>query len=587
MANEHVLPWRVMTLWQQIDGDVLFTHEPTVITSSDMLNTRPDSALGRFIEYLAKIGINALDIRYFTDKQRSAMASFATYLKSKGIRLLIHHQWTELENGELVWLPLRNEDLHRKSPLLCPFSAKVRQFWKDQVAKDAKEIPDFGGYSFGITTEHFMSNGAPWMCDCDQCSAVTRRERLLEALNYLGGLLTQHGGILVWNNHQDDPWGQHDEIDLFSDLTGHLPDNVVVMFSDLYWDQEPGWPRNPMYDHLKPVTAGRAPYLVRIQLPGQYRGMHLFPSSMVEDWAQTFGDIRRLGLSGVWIQAFVNRTEWDHPWNMAHWEAVGRYVRDPEAEPQQIMIDWATQIYGVDVATTVVKILKLSYPASIKMFMCEGLMATAKSQMASLTYMDSHLCGPFRDAPRVEGQIGLGFPLDMYPPQQAEQIRANPQTRLLFGKEPLTPQVKARAMVEKDEVIDLIDQMIELWESLSSKIDPHDHAAMLKRLRGNRVDARVFKASLDLYFDLKLGVLTNKRIDKVISEFEGHHGEIIPDPSGPPPTARRSSEDEITRNLRSFAEEIRCELHEPWIDDYFKANPLRSGCLLEPPELDA
>ena len=582
MSDERVLPWRVMTLWQQVDGDVLFTHEPTVITSADMLRPTPDSALGRFVEYLAEIGINALDIRYFTDQQRPAMASFAAYLKSKGIRLLIHHQWTELENGCLVWLPLRNEDLDRTSPLLCPFNAEVRRFWEQQVARDAEDIPDFGGYSFGITTGHMMSNGAPWMCDCDQCSAVTRRQRLIEALQFLGQLLTRHDAILVWNNHQDDPWGQELEIELFSDLTGHLPDNVLVMFSDLYWDQEPGWPRNPLYEHLEPAPGGRAPYLVRIQLPGQYRGMHLFPGSMVEDWAQTFRDIRRFGLSGMWIQAFINRTEWDHPWNMAHWYAVSRYVQDPDADPQQIMTDWATQTYGTGAAPAVVKILQLSYPASIKTFMCQGLMATAKSQLASLTYLDSHMCGPFRNSSRVPGHIGMDFPLDMYPSRRADQIRANPATRLLYRKEPITAQVKARALAEKDEAIDLIDQMLKQWESVRDKIEPAVHETMLRRLRGNRVDAQVFRAALDLYFDLKLGLLADERIDEVIAEFEGRRGEIVPDPSGPPPTGRRCAEDDLTRNLRSFAEEVRRELHQPWLDNYFQANPLRSGCLPEP-----
>jgi len=60
MADEQILAWRIMTLWQQIDGDVLFTHEPTVITTADMLNPTAESALGQFIEYIAKIGINAL-----------------------------------------------------------------------------------------------------------------------------------------------------------------------------------------------------------------------------------------------------------------------------------------------------------------------------------------------------------------------------------------------------------------------------------------------------------------------------------------------------------------------------------------------
>ncbi len=385
-------------------------HATRSLYAKEMLHPTPDSSLGQLVDFLEKIGFNALGLRYYTDGNRPALASFARYLKSKGMRLLISHQWTELENGGLEWLPLRKTDLNRTSPLLCPFNPDVRQFWHDQVTKDFRDITDLGGYTFDITTEYFMSNGTPWMCHCVQCNAVSRRERLLVALRFLGELLACHDGILLWNNHQDDPWGQQTEIELFSDLMDQLPDNVLIMFSDLYWDQEPGWPRNPMYERLKPPTSGRSPYLVRIQLPGQYRGMHLFPGSMVEDWAQTFRDIRQFGLSGVWVQAFINRTEWDHPWNLAHWYAIGRYASEPDVSPQVIMNDWATQTYGEEAAPAVVEILQLSYPACIKVFMYEGLMASSKSQMAGLLYLDSHLCGPLRATGRVTGHIGMNFP---------------------------------------------------------------------------------------------------------------------------------------------------------------------------------
>ena len=584
MSAERALPWRVITLWQQIDGDVLFTNEPTLLSAAEMANPTPNSGLGQFVDFLAENGFNALGLRYYTDEHRPVLASFARYLKGKGLRLLICHQWTELENGGLEWLPLRSADLRRTSPLLCPFSPDVRRFWQDQMNKDFQDIPDLGGYTFDITTEYFMSNGAPWMCDCAQCSAVSRRDRLIAALRFLGKLLARHDGILLWNNHQDDPWGQQTEIELFSDLTGQVPDNVLIMFSDLYWDQEPGWQRNPMCEYLKPPASGRPPYLVRIQLPGQYRGMHLFPASMVEDWAQTFRDIRQFGLSGVWVQAFINRTEWDHPWNLAHWYAIGRYASDPDTSPQAILNDWAKQTYGGEASGAVVEILQLSYRASIKVFMCEGLMASAKSQMASLLYLDSHLCGPLRETPRVPGHIGANFPLGLYPPNRARQIKANPMTRLLFSSESITPQVKARALAEKDEAIRLIDRMIELWESVSGKVDPVVHETLLARLQGNRVDAEVFKAALDLYFDWKLGALTGARIDQVVADFGGQHGQIVLDPAGPIPTDRRSAEDDITRNLRSFGEELRRDLHQPWVDDYFNANPLSSGVVPEEAE---
>ena len=97
--TKSVLPWRVMTLWQQIDGDVLFTHEPTVLRSEEMREPTPESRLGEFIELIAGIGINALDLRYYSEAQRPLLIPFARYLRNHGIRLLIGHQWTELETG--------------------------------------------------------------------------------------------------------------------------------------------------------------------------------------------------------------------------------------------------------------------------------------------------------------------------------------------------------------------------------------------------------------------------------------------------------------------------------------------------------
>jgi hypothetical protein len=61
-TTKSVLPWPVMTLWQQIDGDVLFTHEPTVLHSEEVRQPTPEPRLGEFIELIAGIGINALDL---------------------------------------------------------------------------------------------------------------------------------------------------------------------------------------------------------------------------------------------------------------------------------------------------------------------------------------------------------------------------------------------------------------------------------------------------------------------------------------------------------------------------------------------
>ena len=87
----------------------------------------------------------------------------------------------------------------------------------------------------------------------------------------------------------------------------------------------------------------------------------------------------------------------------------------------------------------------------------------------------------------------------------------------------------------------LLDKIIALWKGLQDKVDPAVHEDLLNRLRGNHVDAKVFRAALDLYFDSKLGTLTDQRIDEVLASFHGLSGVVVPDPVGPPPTTRRPS----------------------------------------------
>ena len=74
-TTKSVLPWPVMTLWQQIDGDVLFTHEPTVLRSEEMRQPTPEHGSGSSSS--AGIGIKALDLRYYSEAQRPLLIQFA------------------------------------------------------------------------------------------------------------------------------------------------------------------------------------------------------------------------------------------------------------------------------------------------------------------------------------------------------------------------------------------------------------------------------------------------------------------------------------------------------------------------------
>ena len=173
----------------------------------------------------------------------------------------------------------------------------------------------------------------------------------------------------------------------------------------------------------------------------------------------------------------------------------------------------------------------------------------------------------------------MAFPLHMYPPQRAAEIKADPRTRLVFNKVPITPQLKAEAMAQKNEATSLVEECIELWKSLRPRIEQEKHRRILAGLRGNRDDTIVFRHMMEMYMDWKLGELNEAKIDAALQACQGLRGVIIVDPLDPDPPRRGYFEKPTT--LKTFAEQLRRELRQPWIEKFWEDNPVGVHVLIE------
>lgn len=83
---------------------------------------------------------------------------------------------------------------------------------------------------------------------------------------------------------------------------------------------------------------------------------------------------------------------------------------------------------------------------------------------------------------------------------------------------------------------------------------------------------------MDMYMDWKLGVLTEKRIDEILEACGELKGVVLPEPLDPEPELVTIVE---AASLKSFAEKIRRDLREPWIEDYWEQHTLGAG-VIEP-----
>ena len=77
---------------------------------------------------------------------------------------------------------------------------------------------------------------------------------------------------------------------------------------------------------------------------------------------------------------------------------------------------------------------------------------------------------------------------------------------------------------------------------------------------------------MDLYMDWKLGSLTGEKIDAALRACKDLRGIIVPDPLTPDPEEATPGIRPVS--LKTFAEELRRELAEPWIESFWQDHPL-------------
>jgi hypothetical protein len=207
----------------------------------------------------------------------------------------------------------------------------------------------------------------------------------------------------------------------------------------------------------------------------------------------------------------------------------------------------------------------------------DGLWTAMHSRMPTLEYLDSHLCGPYRQLRRMSGVMGMVLPLDMFSPDRAEAIRSNPRTHMVFNQEAITPNLAARAMAQKDGAVRLMEEAIELWRGLAVTVPERRHGSILAGLEANLADAKLFRWLMALYLDWKLGVLTEARIDEALAACAHLRGAIVPDPMATDPTPIWPN---APASFRTTAEQLRRELREPWLEAHWRANP--SGVAIGP-----
>ena len=81
----------------------------------------------------------------------------------------------------------------------------------------------------------------------------------------------------------------------------------------------------------------------------------------------------------------------------------------------------------------------------------------------------------------------------MYPPEIGAEIKANPQTRMVFNKvcDKLLSS-RRKLWHKKDGAVKLMEDAIALWKGLKGKIDEDKYENILTGFEGNLNDTKIF-----------------------------------------------------------------------------------------------
>ncbi len=266
---------------------------------------------------------------------------------------------------------------------------------------------------------------------------------------------------------------------------------------------------------------------------------------------------------------------WDSALNMVNWYAIDRYCEDPDAHPEAIARDWATETFGRQAAPVVTEIVSKASTATANICHFRGGWLNCHSYMADLLYLDSRLCGPYRNTDRIAGMIGMDNPTDMYVPERAAEIAADASVALCFGKLPITPELQAELLKQEQQAVELFNESISLWQSLKDKVEPEIHDSVLALLEGRRNDAIFCQAQMTMYMDYKLGQLTEQRVDELLEECRGLQGMWIKDPMA---TEKPSlSVYPMFATPATFANQLREELRNPQLEQLWASLPKYEG----------
>ena len=505
---------RMVNHWDNVNRSVERGYAGLSLWDWGTLPEYKDPRYTDYARFNASIGINGTvinnvnaDARFITPYFLKRIATLADIFRPYGIKvyLCINFNSPQLLGG------LNSAD---------PINQKVIEWWKEKVEEIYSYIPDLGGFLVKADSE-----GQP--------GPNTYGRTHADGANMLARILKPHAGIIMWRafvygDHQEDRI--REAYDEFVPLDGQFDDNVILQVKKGPLDFMPHEPFSPLFGAMPETNT-----MIEFQVSQEYLGNanHLvYKGTMFSDilHADTYSkgegtsvgkvlsgsvfNYQLTGMAGVINPGNVQN--WTgHPFVQSSWYALGRLAWDYHLNPDEIAEEWIRMTFSNDaeVVDKIKQIMVLSAEAAVDYREPLGLTHIGTS---------SHY-GPAPWSERSSyfhqaDESGIGFDrtesgsnaIEQYQPVLKEQF-SNPESTpedllLWFHHLPWTYEMNSGLSLWEQLVrkyyqgVDEVNQMQNIWNELSGKIDPDRFNHVKSLLKIQKRDAIRWRNSCVLYF---------------------------------------------------------------------------------------
>lgn len=350
IASTPQLKLRLLNFWDNLDGTIERGYAGHSIFDWHKMPDYMDPRYTVMARADASVGINGIslnnvsaDVWALAPMYITKIAALADLLRPYGIKVYLSIKFSApVELGKL-----KTAD---------PADPLVQAWWKTEVDRIYRQIPDFGGFVVKANSE-----GQPGPRDYNRSQA--------EGANVVADALKPHGGTVFWRAFvysEKDPTDRAKQAyNEFKPLDGQFRDNVFVQTKYGAIDFQPREPVHPMFGAMPKTNLAMEMQLTKEYL-GQATHLVYLPVLWKEilDWdtmakgkGSTVARVIDGSLEGHTNSAMVGVANIgdDRNWsgsqfNQADWYGFGRLAWDMNLTSEQIAREWLGMTFTNDPA---------------------------------------------------------------------------------------------------------------------------------------------------------------------------------------------------------------------------------------------